>query len=95
MKGQKGLAKKTEGYQMKFDLPGLKPEEITIEVNGNMMIVRGEHYDEKNNKNVHAETYEKFERSFTLPTPVDAAKVRKSYKKGVLTLVVPQAKEGK
>jgi len=40
-------------------------------------------------------SYGKFQRSFILPTAVDAEKVKASYKDGLLQVVLPKAEEAK
>lgn len=54
-----------------------------------------EHEDKKENYRRVERTYGTFMRSFTLPTMVDAEKVRAEFKNGLLRLVLPKREESK
>ncbi len=87
---------------LKAELPGLKKEDIDINVEDNLLTLRGERKREKevsdkNDKGVFRSerVYGSFSRSFTLPTSVAADKINASYKDGVLTISLPKAEEAK
>ncbi|MEE9263141.1 MAG: Hsp20/alpha crystallin family protein [Vicinamibacteria bacterium] len=84
---------------LKAELPGLKKEDIDINVEDNLLTLRGERKREKevNDKGVFRSerVYGSFSRSFTLPTTVTADKINASYKDGVLTISLPKAEEAK
>ena len=86
---------------LKAELPGLKKEDIDINVEDNLLTVRGERKREKevtdNDKGVFRSerAFGSFSRSFTLPTTVAVDKINASYKDGVLTLTLPKAEEAK
>jgi len=86
---------------LKAELPGLKKEDIGINVEDNLLTVSGERKREKevadNAKGVFRSerVYGSFSRSFTLPTTVTVGKISASYKDGVLTLSLPKAEEAK
>jgi HSP20 family protein len=79
-------------YILQFDIPGVKKDEVKIEIQNNRLTVSGERKDskeEKDAKHFLAETYfGSFMRSFTLPTEVDENKVDAHYEDGVLTIKV-------
>ena len=82
------------------ELPGLKKEEINIALHDGVLSVSGERKHERDAKEgggtFRSERYfGKFQRSISLPTQVDAAKVKASYKDGVLEIVLPKAEEAK
>jgi HSP20 family protein len=82
------------------ELPGLKKEEINIALHDGVLSVSGERKHERDAKEsggtFRSERYfGKFQRSITLPTQVDAAKVKASYKDGVLEIVLAKAEEAK
>lgn len=83
-------------FKMSFDIPGMKKDEIKIEIADNHITVRGdrqeENKEESKNRKVYERRYGKFERTFTLPGTIDSNKVEATYDKGVLNLTVP--KEG-
>jgi HSP20 family protein len=84
---------------VKVELPGLKKEEINISLHEGVLTVSGERkhgVEKKEGQSFRSERYfGKFQRSVTLPTPVDAGKVNASYKDGVLTVELPKAEEAK
>lgn len=86
-------------FKMSFDLPGLKKEEIKIEMKDNVLSVFGERKREKTEKKEKVQRYEKsygyFRRSFSLPTSVLAEKIAAKYDNGVLELTVPKAELAK
>jgi HSP20 family protein len=79
---------------VRADLPGMKQEEISVEVADNTLTIKGERKHESETKEgttYRAErSYGSFLRSFTLPAGVDAAKVAATYKNGVLEIRVPK-----
>lgn len=82
-----------------LDLPGIDPKMVDIRVENNVLTIRGERqFDEtKNNDNFHRieRSYGAFARSFTLPTFVDADKIRAGCKNGVLNITLPKAEAAK
>jgi len=85
--------------QITMDVPGMKPEEIDIEVTGNMVHVRGEHKEEKEEKGRTYRRVERragsFSRSIELPCEVKEENVAAEYKDGVLKLTLPKCEEAK
>jgi HSP20 family protein len=90
----------TDGeVQLTMDVPGMKPEEIDIEVTGQTVRIRGEHKEEKEEK---GRTYHRIERrsgsvfrSVELPCAVKEDKVVAEYKDGVLKVTLPKSEECK
>ncbi|MGE0631100.1 MAG: Hsp20/alpha crystallin family protein [Pseudobdellovibrionaceae bacterium] len=86
-------------YLLSFDLPGLKKEDIQIEVKDNILTVSGERKwetkEETNNLKRFERKYGSFSRSFTLPTSVDANRVEANYENGVLELALPKSEAAK
>ena len=84
---------------VKVELPGLKKDEIEISLNDGALTVAGERkteHDEKEGQTFRSERYfGKFQRSVTLPTAVDAGKVKAAYQDGVLTIDLAKAEEAK
>ncbi len=78
-------------YQLEVDLPGVKKEEIQIEVRDNHLHIAGERKSEKTAKRVAERSFGKFERVWALPEDVDAEKVEAAYADGVLSLKVAKA----
>ena len=84
---------------VKADLPGMKQEEIAVEVSDGVLTIKGERKREtesKEGKTYRVErSYGSFLRSFTLPAGVDATKVNAAYKNGVLEVTLPKLAEAK
>jgi HSP20 family protein len=84
---------------VKAELPGLKKEDIDINVEDNVLTVRGERKREEEVKEKgyfrSERAYGSFSRSFTLPTTVAVDKINASYKDGVLSVTLPKAEEAK
>ena len=75
---------------LKLEVPGLKQEDLDIQIENNALTVKGERKFEKEEKeeNFHRieRRYGSFFRSFSLPTTVDTENVEASYNAGVLKL---------
>lgn len=81
------------------DIPGVDPNHIDIEMDGNTLTVKGEkkaEHEEKNKNYYRIErTTGKFYRQFTLPESVDSSKIVAKTKNGVLAIHLPKTEEGK
>ena len=79
------------------ELPGLNEKDIHLSINGDMLSVRGErHWNQEAKQDTYYRTerwYGKFERTLPLPMPVQAEKVKASYRDGVLTVKLPKVEE--
>ena len=84
-------------FTVVVELPGLKKEEIEISLHDDTLTISGERKREESNEQefLTERSYGKFQRSLTLPTAVDAEKVKASYKDGLLQVVLPKAEEAK
>ena len=75
------------------ELPGMKPEDIEIEVTGEGLTISGEKKDEREVKEdnyYRAErSYGRFRREIVLPAGTDTGLVQASFKDGVLKVEVP------
>lgn len=84
---------------IKSTIAGVKPEDIDISVNNDMLTIRGkrvheEKIDEKNY--FYRECYwGNFSRTIILPCEVKADKITAKLKTGVLMIKLPKAKQGK
>lgn len=84
-----------KGFLMTFDIPGIKSEDIKIEMNENILTVSGErHRTQKFDDGTKAQrlerSYGSFSRSFTLPTNVASDEIEAHYEDGVLQLHLPK-----
>jgi HSP20 family protein len=84
---------------VKADLPDIRPEELDVRVENNILTIRGERKfekkaDEKNYLRVER-SYGSFARSFSLANTVNTDAIKADYKDGVLTLSIPKREEAK
>src|ERR1700757_4155773 len=84
---------------VKVDLPDIKPEELDIRVENNILTIRGERkflkqVNENNYLRVER-SYGAFSRSFSLANTVNTEAIKAEYKSGVLTLTIPKREEAK
>lgn len=81
------------------EIPGVKPEDVKISVEGNVLTIQGkkEQVAEEKAEKVHRyeRTYGEFERSFTLPATVNAEAIKAAYGHGLLTLTLPKLEKAK
>jgi len=93
------LTEEETSYQLKFDLPGIKKDQVKVEVDGDRLTVRAERNEEKETKNKKRHlseiSYGSYVRSFTLPQKIDEAKVDAKFEDGVLFVTVPKSEATK
>lgn len=82
-------------YVLRAELPGFEPEEIDVNLSGNVLTLRAEHTEEGKKENGNFRRYGSFCESFTLPDGVLTDKIDARYHSGVLELHVPKSEEGK
>jgi HSP20 family protein len=84
---------------LKVELPGLSPEDIDIEVDDNVLTIRGERkFEEAVEEGRYyrlERAYGSFQRSLALPQGVKADEIGAEFKDGVLEVRVPRADEVK
>lgn len=88
-----------EGLVVKLEVPGMKKDDFEIALHEGVLSISGERrFEEARQKaaGYRAERFEgRFQRSITLPKPVQTDKVRASYKDGILTVTLPIAEEAR
>lgn len=81
------------------EMPGMKKEDIKLSVQDNVIILSGEKKSEEEKKDANFYRIERsfgsFCRSFTLPTPVEADKIKASFKDGILKVTLPKSEKVK
>lgn len=88
-----------KAYTVHAEVPGVKKEDIQVEVHGDQVNIRAEVKQEKEEKEggkvIHSErSYGMVGRSFTLPTEVDDKATVAKYKDGMLELTLPKRAGG-
>ena len=93
------LSETTEGYLVEAALPGVKPEDVEITVENNVLTIKGEARQEvdQQKRNFHRieRRFGTFQRTIGLPTTVKADAIQASLTNGVLRLEIPKAEEVK
>lgn len=93
------LSENPTSVEVRMDLPGLKPEDIDIQLANNVLTISGERKAEKEEKGKTYHRVERrrgtFSRSLTLPTAVAEDKVDAEYREGVLTVTLQKTDEAK
>jgi HSP20 family protein len=86
-------------YVLRADLPGLGEEDVSIELDDNVLTVSGErkaeHEEKKEGYHRVERSFGTFRRSLTLPDGVDAEAIAATFDKGVLEVKIPKPEERK
>ena len=82
------------------EMPGLKRENIEVDVENNVLTIRGEKREERTEGeqgkwHLAERRYGTFSRSFVLPRDVDAENISASFEDGVLTVTVPKSEKAR
>lgn len=82
------------------EMPGLKRENIEIDVENNVLTIRGEKRDERTEGeqgkwHLAERRWGTFARSFVLPRDVDAENIQAAFQDGVLTVTVPKSEKAR
>ena len=93
------IHEKDDHYVLTAEIPGVKKEDLKINVEGDVLTIeaekRSEFEDDKEGV-YHAErTYGKFSRSFRLNSQIEGDKIEAKYSDGVLRLTMPKKEEVK
>jgi HSP20 family protein len=84
---------------VKASIPGVKAEEVQINITGDVLSLKGEvkHEDERNDRawHIREQRFGSFERSVALPTAVKTDRAEAVFEDGILTITLPKADEVK
>ena len=84
-----------DAYTVRASLPGIKPEDVQVQVMGDTITIRGETHEEHEQKSGERALLRErhagsFSRTVTLPMPIDGEHAEASFENGVLTLSLPK-----
>jgi len=82
-------------YVIKAEAPGFEPNDFSVDLRGNQLVVQAKRSQQKQEKDQESFTSTQFYRAMTIPEHVDTAQVSATYKDGVLQLSLPKTEEGK
>jgi HSP20 family protein len=88
------VAETDKAFEVTADMPGLDAKDIDVQIKDDVLTVRGERKEEKDEKDKNyrlvERSYGMFERSFELPVEVEGDKIEASFEKGVLKVMLPK-----
>lgn len=89
-----------DGFRIEVAAPGLKKEDFKLNLNHNNLTVSASREEtneaKQEEKYMRREfSYTTFQRTFTLPTSIDADNIQASYTDGVLKIELPKRQEAK
>ncbi len=91
------LVEKETEYEITAELAGIDEKNVDIKVANNLLTIKGEKTEEKEEKKkdyfLSERRYGSFQRSFQLPQGVDAEKIEATFAKGILTVKLPKTAE--
>lgn len=86
-------------YLLSLAAPGMKKDDFKIDVDGNILRIRSEKEENKEDKNKKFSrkeySYSSFSRSFSLPEEIRQEKINAKYEDGVLKISLPRKEESK
>lgn len=86
-------------YTITAELPGVKKDDVSVEVHDGVLTIRGEKRSEREEKGERGRHFERtfgaFSRSFTLPANADADHVEARFHDGILTVEVKKSEAAK
>ncbi|MEK6553758.1 MAG: Hsp20/alpha crystallin family protein [Bdellovibrionota bacterium] len=86
-------------YQISLDIPGIKKEDVKIELKDRSIVISGERKREEKTStsgvNRLERTHGQFTRTLQLPHNVDVTKIDANYENGVLKLMIPKSEDAK
>lgn len=91
------VAESDKAFTVSAELPGMEEKDVDVSVTGDLLVIKGEKRQEREEKEqnyyVSERTYGQFQRAFTLPTGIDRDKIAAAFAKGVLTVTLPKSAE--
>jgi HSP20 family protein len=88
-----------DAVMVKAEAPGMDANDIELSLDGDVLTLKGEKKQEKEEKDEHyyrtERSYGAFARAVRLPASVDGSKVAASFKNGLLTVTLPKAPAAK
>ena len=93
------IAENENGFEVALAIPGLKKEDIKINLEKNVLSVSAEKKTETTDENKKYSkreyNFNSFSRSSTLPQSADSSKIDAAYVDGILTLTIAKKEEAK
>ena len=93
------ISENKDQFVVKVELPGMTEKDVQVTISGDLLTIKGEKKNEKEEKDEHYHRIERssgsFQRAFQLPGGVKADKIEASFDKGILKITLPKTDETK
>jgi HSP20 family protein len=93
------ISETEDGYVIKAPIPGFKPEEVEVNVSGNVLTISAKHKEERTEKKKNylrrEVVFGNFERQIALPGDVRGENIKATFNNGVLNVEVPRTPKPK
>lgn len=97
--GRADLSETDEGYELEIDLPGMKKDDIKVDLSDAILTVSGERSDEREDERkgyyLSERSWGSVQRSFRVPDSVRSEDIKARFRDGVLILSMPRTEEAK
>ena len=91
------IVEKDNAYEISAELPGMDEKDVEVKLVGDLLTIKGERQEEKEEKGKDYYLRERrsgsFERRFRAPEGIDSDKISATFKKGLLTITLPKNAE--
>ena len=91
------VAERDNKYIVRAEIPGLKPEDVDVEINGNELILQGERkYEREEDRGGVRRTersYGRFYRAIPLPDEINPEQIKASCENGILEVTIPMSQK--
>jgi HSP20 family protein len=88
------ISESRKAYTLKVEVPGVEKGDVTLQIEDDTLLIRGEKKQEKeeSDENYHCveRSYGGFERMISLPEDVDPERIDAKFKHGVLKVTIPK-----
>ncbi len=82
-----------KAFELEAELPGVDEDDIDVEINDNLLTIKGEKKVEQDDDDGARRAWSSFHRSMSLPFDVDPDAIEATFKNGVLKLRLPKPPE--
>lgn len=93
------ISETDDAVTISADLPGLEEKDIDVSLSGDVLTLRGERSERREDKGkgyvVHERSYGSFFRSIPLPAGLDHDKVKAEFRNGVLDIELPKTADAR
>lgn len=95
LKPRVDLSATDQEYLLTVEIPGVSEKDVSVDISGNTMTVKGEKRQEKEEKDKNyyrvERSYGSFQRVLSLPEDVNQEGIKARFKNGVLSITMPRA----